>query len=220
MIDKLREPISGLTQLIAGVLAALGLAAMLLVGRGDLWKQISLLIYGLSLMMMFFSSAAYHLVNARTERMLLLRKLDHAAIYLLIAGTYTPFCVNQLTGFMRWGLLSIIWGLALVGIVSKMFMMHAVRGLTAGIYLIMGWMSVLMLRELVSALPAGALVWLFLGGAFYTVGAVVYITKRMDFAPGVFGFHEVWHIFVILGALSHFISILAYIAPAARVVRG
>lgn len=214
----MREPVNGLTHLIAGIAASLGLVAMLLVGRGDLWKQLSLLIYGLSLMIMFFSSAMYHLVNARSSRILILRKLDHAAIYLLIAGSYTPFCVNQLTGFMRWGLLSIIWGLALAGIVSKMFMMHAVRGLTAGIYLIMGWMSVIMLRELASALETGALVWLFLGGVFYTVGAVIYITKRMDFVPGVFGFHEVWHIFVILGALSHFISILVYIAPVARVL--
>jgi hemolysin III len=217
-VERLRDPVSGLTHLIAGVFALVGFVVLLVVGRGDLQKQISLAIYGLSLTLMMFSSAAYHLVNAQSERTLTLRKLDHVAIYLLIAGTYTPFCINQLTGFYRWGLLGIVWGLALAGVVSKMFMMYAPRGLTAGIYLIMGWLSVIMVRELVIALPTGALLWLFLGGAFYTFGAIIYITKRMDFVPGVFGFHEVWHIFVILGALCHFISILTYIAPAARVV--
>jgi hemolysin III len=217
-MHHLREPVSGLSHLIAGALAAVGVAALLVVGRADTIKQLSLLIYGLSLMMMLFSSAAYHLVNTQPERTLFFRKLDHVAIYLLIAGTYTPYCVNQLTGFFRWGLLSIIWSLALVGIVIKMFTIHAPRWLSAGIYLLMGWLSVIMLRQLWIGLPFGALVWLFLGGAFYTIGAFIYITKRMDFIPGVFGFHEVWHIFVILGSMSHFVSILLYIAPIPRIV--
>lgn len=216
-MNKFREPISGLTHLVAGIFAFVGFIVLLIVGRDELWKQISLAVYGLSLVLMMFSSTAYHLVDARREWVRFLRKLDHAAIYLLIAGTYTPFCVNQLTGFFRWGLLGIVWGLALAGIVSKMFIMHAPRGLAAGLYLLMGWMSVVMVRELIIALPTGALVWLLLGGAFYTIGAIIYITKAMDFVPGVFGFHEVWHLFVILGAFCHFISILAYIAPAARV---
>ena len=215
---KVREPVSGLTHLVAGIFALVGFGILLMIGRGDLWKQISLVIYGVSLTLMMFSSAAYHLVLAQPKWILRLRKLDHVAIYLLIAGTYTPFCINQLTGFYRWGLLGIVWGLAITGIASKMLMMQAPRGLTAGIYLIMGWLSVIMVRELIIALPAGALIWLFLGGAFYTFGAIIYITKTMNFIPGVFGFHEVWHIFVILGALCHFISILTYIAPAARVV--
>ena len=215
---KVREPVSGLTHLVAGIFALVGFGILLMIGRGDLWKQISLVIYGVSLTLMMFSSAAYHLVLAQPKWILRLRKLDHVAIYLLIAGTYTPFCINQLTGFYRWGLLGIVWGLAITGIASKMLMMQAPRGLTAGIYLIMGWLSVIMVRELIIALPAGALIWLFLGGAFYTFGAIIYITKTMNFIPGVFGFHEVWHIFVILGALCHFISILTCIAPAARVV--
>ena len=215
---KVREPVSGLTHLVAGIFALVGFGILLMIGRGDLWKQISLVIYGVSLTLMMFSSAAYHLALAQPKWILRLRKLDHVAIYLLIAGTYTPFCINQLTGFYRWGLLGIVWGLAITGIASKMLMMQAPRGLTAGIYLIMGWLSVIMVRELIIALPAGALIWLFLGGAFYTFGAIIYITKTMNFIPGVFGFHEVWHIFVILGALCHFISILTYIAPAARVV--
>ncbi len=214
---RFREPVSGLTHLIAGAIAVVGLVTLAIVSRGDVFKQFSLLIYGVSLALMLFSSATYHLLVAHPERLLRFRKLDHAAIYILIAGTYTPFCVNVLTGFFRWGLLGVIWGLALVGIVSKMYMIQAPRWLAAGIYLLMGWLSVIMLRELWIALPFGALVWLFLGGAFYTIGAIIYITKRMDFIPGVFGFHEVWHIFVILGSLSHYVSILLYVAPIPRV---
>jgi len=163
--------------------------------------------------LMLSSSAAYHLVKSRAEVILALRKLDHAAIYLLIAGTYTPICFNLMAGFWRWGMLGIIWGLAVVGVVSKLFLIHAPRWFTAAVYLGMGWLSMLSLGEMLRVLPAGGLVWLFLGGAAYTLGSGVYITKKMDFFPGVFGFHEVWHIFVILGCLFHYLAILLYVAP-------
>ena len=217
MLNKMREPTNGLTHFFAGIVAIGGLAALLFVGRDDVGKQLSLLVYGSSLLLMFFASSAYHLIQARPERLLALRKFDHAAIYILIAGTYTPFCFNQLTGFGRWGVLAIIWSLAVAGIITKMLIINPPRWLSTGVYLVMGWLSLLMLRELVLALPVGALIWLFLGGVFFTIGAVVYITKIMDFAPGVFGFHEVWHIFVILGCLSHYIAILVYVAPAPRI---
>jgi hemolysin III len=141
-----------------------------------------------------------------------LRKLDHAAIYLLIAGTYTPICLTFFTGFWRWGLLGIVWGFALVGIVVKMFVMNAPRWVTAGIYLIMGWLAVFAIQQIITSMPAAAMFWLVAGGLFFTLGAIIYITKKMDFFPGVFGFHEVWHIFVILGCLSHFILVARYVA--------
>jgi hemolysin III len=217
MLNKMREPTNGLTHFFAGIVAIGGLVALLFVGRDDVGKQLSLLVYGSSLLLMLFASSAYHLIQAQPERILILRKFDHAAIYILIAGTYTPFCFNQFTGFGRWGVLAIIWSLAVAGIITKMFIINPPRGLSAGVYLVMGWLSLLMLREMVRVLPVGALVWLLLGGVFFTIGAVVYITKIMDFAPGVFGFHEVWHIFVILGCLSHYIAILVYVAPAPRI---
>jgi hemolysin III len=214
MVEKLRDPVSGLMHLAAAALALIGLIFLLFLGRDSLVKNISLLIYGLSLVAMLSASAVYHLVRARPDIELFLRKIDHSAIYLLIAGTYTPVCMFFFDGFFRWGLLAIIWGMALIGIVVKLFVIKAPRWATAGIYLVMGWLAVFGVKEMLAVMPAGALVWLLLGGIFYSVGAVIYITRKMDFFPGVFGFHEVWHIFVVLGCLSHFILIARYIAAA------
>jgi len=213
MLSKLREPINGLTHLIAAGVSLLGLTILLVIGWGDPGKVISLTIYGVSLIVLFLASGIYHSLNASPDTMLKLRKFDHSAIYILIAGTYTPICFNMLEGFWKWGMLSIIWGLALVGITVKIFFIKAPRWVTAGVYIIMGWLCIIAIQEILVALPVGALIWLALGGIIYTLGAVVYITKAMDFMPGVFGFHEVWHIFVILGALAHYIMIAVYIAP-------
>jgi hemolysin III len=216
LFKKMREPISGLTHFFAGVVAIAGLITLLVVGRGDAGKQISLLIYGASLSMVFFASSAYHLVQAQPRWVQVLRKVDHSAIYVLIAGTYTAFCYSYLTGAWRWGVLGVIWALAMTGVIVKVFVIKAPRWVTAGVYVAMGWLALLIPREVMMSLPRGALVWLIVGGVIYTIGAVVYITKRMDLVPGVFGFHEVWHIFVILGSLSHYIGVLVYIAAAPR----
>jgi hemolysin III len=213
VFHKLREPVNGLTHLAAAILSLFGLVALLAIGHDSLVKVLALFIYGCSLVLMFSASAAYHLVDAGPRPMLGLRKLDHTSIYFLIAGTYTPICLRYFSGFWAWGVLVIIWSLALVGIVVKLFIVKAPRGLTAGIYLVMGWLCLMAIRQMLLFMPTGALIWLLLGGLFFTVGAVVYIAKKPDFFPGVFGFHEVWHIFVILGCLSHYILIAAYVAP-------
>jgi len=174
---------------------------------------ISLMIYGISLILLFLASGIYHSVKADPNVLLKLRKFDHSAIYLLIAGTYTPICFNMLDGFWKWGMLGIVWGLALVGIGVKIFFIKAPRWVTAGVYIVMGWLCIFGIQEILAALPLGAIIWLAAGGIIFTLGAVVYITKTMDFVPGVFGFHEIWHIFVILGALAHYIMIAIYIAP-------
>ncbi len=218
MLKKLRDPVSGLMHLFAAVAAVVGLAALLYLGCGDLSKQVSLLVYGASLVLMFSASAVYHLVKSKPQIAQILRKLDHSAIYLLIAGTYTPICIHFFDGFWRWGVLSIIWSMAVVGIAVKLFIINVPRWVTVAIYLLMGWLSIMAVREMLLAMPPGALVWLVLGGLFFTVGAVVYATKKPDFYPGVFGFHELWHIFVILGCLSHFIVIAVFVASRAAAI--
>lgn len=214
MTSKLREPVNGLTHLIAAGVALVGLVILLIIGWGQPGKMISLMVYGISLVLLFLASGIYHSVKANPGAMLKLRKFDHSAIYLLIAGTYTPICFNMLDGFWKWGLLGIVWGLALIGIGIKLFFIKTPRWITAGVYIIMGWLCVLGIQEILTALPVAAIIWLAAGGIIFTLGAVVYITKTMDFFPGVFGFHEVWHIFVILGALAHFVMIATYVAPA------
>jgi hemolysin III len=208
MFKKLREPVNSLTHWAGAILALAGLIALLIVGWSTPAKIISLLIYGLSLIAMFSASATYHMVQAKDKVLLILRKIDHSAIYLLIAGTYTPFCVNAFDGFWKWGMLSIIWTLAIVGIVIKVFYIKAPRWLNAGIYVVMGWLCVGAAGQMLAVLPAWVFAWLLAGGIIYTLGAVVYITKFFNFWPGVFGFHEVWHIFVLLAALAHFVAVM------------
>jgi hemolysin III len=212
-MNKFREPVSGLTHLIAAAAAVIGTAFLIYLGRSSLTKEISLIIYGVSLVLMFSASATYHLTNSSPGLLQFLRKMDHSAIYFLIAGSYTPICLYFFEGFWRWGLLSIIWLMALAGIIVKLFVIKAPRWITAGIYLLMGWLSILAINQMLAGMPAGALILLVAGGLFFTIGAAVYITKRPDFVPGVFGFHEIWHIFVILGCLSHYLMIVTYIAP-------
>jgi len=214
MIKKIREPFNGLTHLFAAIGAVIGSGILIYVGWSDLVKTITLSVYGISIILLFSASAAYHLVNAGPKLMANLRKLDHAAIYLLIAGTYTPICAIMFKGFWRWGVLAVAWTLAVIGIIVSMFMMNAPRWITAGVYVVMGWLCLLAIGEMLRVLPVGALLGLGGGGVIYTLGAVVYATKTPDFFPGKFGFHEMWHIFVILGALAHFISIAVFIAPA------
>ncbi|HND50610.1 MAG TPA: hemolysin III family protein, partial [Anaerolineales bacterium] len=190
------------------VLALIGLIALLIVGWSTPAKVISLVVYGISLIFMFSASATYHMVQVKDKALEIFRKIDHSAIYALIAGTYTPFCINAFEGFWKWGMLSIIWSLAVVGIVIKVFYIRAPRWLNAGIYVIMGWFSVSAAGQMLAALPAWVLTWLIIGGVIYTLGAIVYITKIFNFKPGVFGFHEVWHIFVLLAAAAHFVAVM------------
>ena len=206
MRSKFREPFNGFTHLGGAIAALIGGSVLLLIGGIGSARFVSLLIYIISLIMMLSASAVYHLVNGRPNVMVVLRKIDHSAIFLLIAGSYTPFCVTSFTGFWRWGFLAIIWGIALIGITVKVFYIRAPRWLNAGFYILMGWMSVLAINQMIG-LPTWILTWLIIGGVIYTLGAVVYISKIFDFKPGKFGFHEVWHLFVLGGALSHFIAV-------------
>ena len=214
MFRKLREPINGLTHCFAALAAIPGTIALAILGRSSITTEIAVAAYGMSLILLFAASAAYHMVQTGPRGLAILRQLDHSAIYLLIAGTYTPFCILMFSGFWKWGLFAIIWSLAIVGIIVKIFVMHAPRWLTAGVYVVMGWLCIGAIGEMLRVLPTGALAWLIIGGVIYTLGAVVYITRWLDFVPGKFGFHEVWHIFVILGAAAHFVAIAGYVVPA------
>lgn len=208
MFRKLREPVNSLTHWGGAALAVIGLIVLLIVGWSTPAKVISLAIYGGSLIFLFSASATYHMVQAKDKALEIFRKVDHAAIYVLIAGTYTPFCINAFTGFWKWGMLGIIWSLAVIGIVVKVFYIRAPRWLNAGIYIVMGWLSLATAGQMLAHLPAWVLTWLIVGGVTYTLGAVVYMTRIFNFKPGVFGFHEVWHIFVLLAALFHYIAVL------------
>jgi hemolysin III len=212
MFSKLREPVSGLMHLGGAIAALVGQIVLLVMGWPGVEKIVAVLVYGLSLVGLFSASATYHLVNAGPKVTAALRKLDHSAIYLLIAGSYTPFCLLAFEGFFRWGMLAIVWTFAFVGIIVKLFYMGAPRWVSAVIYLLMGWLCVFAAGEMFDALPVFSLVWMIVGGVIYSLGAIVYATKIFDFVPGKFGFHEVWHIFVLLGAAAHFVAVAGVVA--------
>jgi hemolysin III len=175
-------------------------------------ETVPLVVYGISLVLLFSTSAAYHLSIGKNLVQQHLQKLDHSAIFLLIAGTYTPFCLLAFTGFFRWGMLTIIWIIAIAGIGVKFLPVRIPRWGNAILYVIMGWLCVMAAPQMGTVLPSAALFWLMAGGLAYTFGAIVYAAKLFNFFPGSFGFHEVWHIFVLLGAVSHFASILILVS--------
>ncbi|HYG56491.1 MAG TPA: hemolysin III family protein, partial [Symbiobacteriaceae bacterium] len=139
-----------------------------------------------------------------------LRKLDHIMIFFLIAGTYTPYCLTVLRGPWGWSLFGVIWSVALAGLVLKLVWMTAPRWLYTSVYVAMGWLVVIAIVPLVRALPGG-FTWLLAGGLFYTVGAVLYATKWPNPLPRVFGFHEIWHLFVLAGSAAHFWGVYSFL---------
>ncbi|AHK16669.1 PAQR family membrane homeostasis protein TrhA [Thalassolituus oleivorans] len=214
MHSVFRDPISGLTHLIGALFAIVALCILVVQAAtyGGVWHMVSFSIFGATLFLMFASSALYHLLHAPDHIIVWLKRLDHMAIFLLIAGSYTPFCLIPLHGPVGWGLFSAVWALALAGVFLKLFWLSAPRWLSTVVYVSMGWLIVFAIEPAIDTIPAGALWWLLYGGLAYTVGAIVYATKKPDPWPRWFGFHEIWHLFVMAGAFCHFWAIAFYLA--------
>jgi hemolysin III len=182
-------------------------------GRVD--QIVAFAIFGLSLIVLYTASTLYHLLPLSPAGIAWLRRVDHMMIFVLIAGTYTPFCLLALDGAWQVGLLCLIWVLALCGILLKLLWMDAPRWLSVTLYLGMGWTSLVAAPALFRSVPIGGMLWVLAGGLVYSVGALVYGLRRPNLVPGVFGFHELWHLFVIAGSACHFWAVLRYIAPLA-----
>jgi len=213
----LREPVNSLTHFVGILLSIVGLVVLVVLSEGEPWRTVSFAVYGATLILLYTASTLLHSlrVGARGERFL--RTFDHAAIFALIAGSYTPITLVTLQeGSAAWGwvLFGVVWGVALLGIVFKLVWLEAPRWLSTGLYLLMGWLAVVAIVPIVQALPLGGVFWLVLGGLFYSVGAVIYGLKRPNLVPGVLGYHELWHLFVLAGSLSHFMMMLLYVLPA------
>jgi hemolysin III len=161
-------------------------------------------------------SATYHIGRWRPETTRVLRALDHANIYLLIAGTFTPLCVNVLEGSFRNTMLVVIWSVALLGVALSVFTEHLPRFVTAGLYIGMGWIGVVVVPAFARLMPWPAVAVLLLGGLLYTVGALVYALRRPDPYPQVFGFHEIFHLFVIGGSAAFTVTIWVWVLPFGR----
>ncbi|HKP51085.1 MAG TPA: hemolysin III family protein [Chloroflexia bacterium] len=179
-------------------------------------RFLSMVIYGLSMVELFAVSAIYHIGTWEPWTRRKLRAMDHASIFVLIAGTYTPLCFNVLGGWLRVTSLVVIWLLAATGVALSAFTTRLPRWVGTGIYIGMGWASILALPSLLAALPPEAVWLLFLGGVAYTLGGVIYALKKPDPAPNVLGFHEIFHLLVIAGATIHAVVVWSWIVPFPR----
>ncbi len=174
---------------------------------------IGFFIYGMTLITMFTTSALHHGVNGSDRTNHLLRQFDYFAIFVMIAGTFTPFCLILLQNSFGWSFLGIIWTLAVLGIGLKALFPHIPKWITLSIYIAMGWMGALLSKPVYLAISWKGLAWIFLGGVFFTVGGLIYGLEKPNPVPGRFGFHEIWHLFVFAGAASHFAVMYFFLLP-------
>lgn len=214
LIGNLRDPMSGLTHCLGALLAVVGLALLLAESISPVkpWHIVTFSVFGVSMIGLYVASTCYHWIPYNEKRTQRLRKWDHIMIFFMIAGTYTPICLIPMRGVWGWSLFGVVWGVAIIGLVLKLFWMNAPRWLSTGTYILMGWLVLVGVYPLVQSLSPGALFWLTLGGVFYTIGGVIYALKRPNPWPNLFGFHEVFHIFVMLGSFAHFWVMYVYVA--------
>jgi len=192
-----------------GIVLAIAALAVLTVFAGlygNGWHIVSVSIYGTTLVLLYTASTLYHSIQNPHAKGIL-QILDHAAIYLLIAGTYTPFMLVSLRGPWGWWLFGVIWGLAVLGLVLQLPPMKRWRAVSLGLYVGMGWVVVVAIKPLIASVESGGIVFLVLGGLSYTVGILFYCRKKMKYH------HAIWHLFVLAGSILHFFSILFYVVP-------
>ncbi|NHZ71876.1 MAG: hemolysin III family protein [Aquificales bacterium] len=181
-------------------IAGLSVLVVLAVIYGDVWRIVSFSIYGGSLILLYLASTLYHsLQHPRVKQVL--RKFDHASIYILIAGTYTPFLLISMRGSLGWPIFGLIWGLAAAGIVWKMFFVGKWEVLATIIYILMGWMCIFLFKDMVSAIPPLGVTMLITGGVVYTAGVIFYAWEKLPYN------HAIWHLFVLGGSVCHFVAI-------------
>ena len=204
MLSKLREPVNGLTHLGGAIAAFFGLIALLVVGWGGAAKVVSLLVYGLSLIALFSASAAYHMAKVEPAALQTLRKFDHSAIFLLIAGTYTPVALVTIGGALGWTMFGLTWGLAAVGTVCEVVPWRYGRAVALVLYVVMGWLAIGAVSRVFEGLGTTGGVLIVVGGALYTVGIVFYAWRSLPHS------HGIWHLFVLGGSACHFAAIVLF----------
>ncbi len=230
MLQEQKQDIDVIQQVIKPLLrgwfhacAALGALILTLalcwLSRIDVPRLISMLIFGLSMIELYMMSAIYHIGNWKPTPKRVLRALDHSNIFILIAGTYTPLCFNILSGWVRIALLVTIWTLAITGVVLTIFpyTLRLPRWVTTLLYIVMGWVAILAFPAFLAVLPWTFVATMALGGVLYTIGAIVYAKRWPNPLPRIFGFHEIFHLFVIAGSVAFACSVWIWALPFPRV---
>ncbi len=203
-MTKIKDPISFFSHAFGAVLAVIGLVFLIIYsakfGEGA-WDIVSFTIFGVALILLYTFSSLYHLLNLKETGTKVFRKFDHIMIYIFIAASYTPICLGPLRGGWGWSIFGIIWGLAILGVFLTIFWLNAPRWLTTGLYLAMGWTVIIATYPLVTTFiklnAFSSLLWLLVGGIFYTIGGILYGLKWPKFKNKYFGFHELFHIFIL-----------------------
>lgn len=208
-----RNPVSAGSHLLWCVLGIYITALLWRLSRGDRLRQFSTAVFGVSMVLLYGASGAYHAVPGREPLLPYLQKLDHSAIYVLIAGTYTPIFAVLLSGRLRIVLLSLIWGLAAAGILAKWLLPWPPYQLTVTLYILMGWIGLLPIVPLIRAVGVQAMLWGLLGGMLYTFGGVCDAAKWPILLPGIIGYHEMLHLADMGGTLVHIFFVVRYVLP-------
>ena len=201
------ERFNGYTHLAGAVLALAGATVLVVLGalKADPWRIVSFSLYGTTLILLYLASTLYHSTRGRAKAVF--RTLDHCSIYLLIAGTYTPFALVTLNGAWGWSLFGAVWALAVAGIVQECVLARGARLVSLAIYLLMGWLAIVAVAPLFHALAWSGMAWVVGGGLLYTAGIVFYL-----FDERIRHFHGIWHLFVVAGSVAHYIAIVAFVA--------
>jgi hemolysin III len=209
-----QDRFSSFSHLFGAITALAGVTALVYQARDSLSLIMVSAIYGFSAVFMLLSSALYHAFKTGENQASFLRKMDHFAIFCMIAGTYTPLCYIYLEGNLKWGIIAVQWALVIAGFFLKVFYIRAPRILATIIYLLMGWMAIVPIKQLLSAVPVTSIILLFMGGLAYSAGAVIYMLKKPNPVPNLFGFHEIFHLFILLGVFLHFPVVYLAISSA------
>ncbi|MCB9431527.1 MAG: hemolysin III family protein [Ardenticatenaceae bacterium] len=204
------EIANGITHGIGAMLSVAGLTVLVVLAAiyGDAWRIVSFSIYGASLVLLYTASTLYHAIQ-HPDAKRIFRIMDHAAIYLLIAGTYTPITLVNMRGPWGWSIFGFVWALAIIGIIFKTMYTGRYDKISTAAYVLMGWICLIGLKEMLVAIPPGGLVWLVAGGVCYTVGVIFYAWQKLPFN------HAIWHLFVLGGSMCHFFAILFHVLPGA-----
>lgn len=215
MSVKIKDPVSALTHFIAMILALIA-ATPLLVKASSAGKLhlAALSIFILSMILLYAASTIYHTLDISPGINKLLKRIDHMMIFILIAGTYTPVCLIVLGDKTGWGLLALVWGIAISGIIIKACFIMCPKWFSSSLYIAMGWICVLAFSKIIKALPPAAFIWLLAGGLIYTAGGIIYALKLPVFNSRhkFFGSHEIFHLFVMGGSLCHYILMYHFVA--------
>lgn len=211
--DK-KEITSALTHLGGAVFGVIGTFLFLIGDKiSNAVSAVAFLVFGISMILLYSTSTIYHFIDkSKQKAKLIMRKLDHIMIFVFVAGSYTPVCLLVLNNNVGYKLLTLVWSITIIGAIIKLFWITAPNWVSSILYIGMGWMAVSVLSPLVNNMPTGGMAWLMLGGMFYTIGGVIYGFKKPNFNNKYFGFHELFHIFVLAGSFCHYMMMYFFVA--------